>query len=163
MHPNYLLTYFVKNILKILLPLLTVLMLTACSSTATQIPSNTVTWPLSKEQTWQLTSLNGRSIPDDSKATTLSFNPEAGIFRGQTACNFFAGAYTLGNIASDGRYPLSIDFLGSGSIQCPEADMNAEERFLATIKKASAILICEHTLSIYQNDKEILHFELQDF
>jgi len=135
--------------------------LLSCAGTATRTAGQPAARPLSLDQTWQLTVLNGRSVPDDSKTVTLSFNPEAGIFRGQTACNFFAGAYTLGSAAPDGKLPLSVDFLGSGSVQCPEADMNAEERFLATLKKATAILIGEHTLAIYQGDREILRFELR--
>ena len=150
-----------KNLTKILLSLLAVLTITACTSTATQSPCRPVTLSLDKDQIWQLTLINGRQLPNDNKTVTLSFNPEAGIFRGQTACNFYAGSYSLGNPASNGRHALSIDFLGSGSVQCPEADMNAEERFLATLKKANYILLNENTLSLFQNEKEILHFELR--
>lgn len=115
-----------------------------------------------KNQVWQLTAINGRQIASDAKATTLSFNPEAGTFRGQTTCNFYAGTYTIGETASaDGRRPLVIDCSSTGSVLCPEADMNAEGRFVATFQKANYILITEYTLSFYRDNKEILRFGLQ--
>ena len=140
-------------------------MLTSCVSTNIQAPSHPDIWTLTKEQTWQLTSLNGRRIPDGSKSATLTFNPEAGILSGYATCNTYSAHYILADPrAGSEKLQFSIfNFQFSTEIQCPEGDMNAEERFLATLKKATAILIHEHSLSIYQNDKEILHFELQDF
>ena len=151
-----------KNILKILLPLLIALTLTACASTATQSLSHPVTQSLKKDQTWQLVKIQGREVSKNAKTVTLTFNPEAESFRGLTACNFYAGTYTLGEPSpTNGRCPFSIGTIGSGSILCPEADMNAEGRFLSMFEKTNHILITEHTLILYQNDKEILHFELQ--
>ena len=114
-----------------------------------------------KGQIWQLTVINNRDIANEAKTTTLTFNPEAGSFRGQTACNSYAGAGIIGEAAADGRRPFIIKLLTPGSVRCPEADMNAEERFLSTLKKANHILINEHSLTLYHDNKEILHFELQ--
>ena len=106
--------------------------------------------------------MQGRNLPRDAKTVTLSFNPEAGSFRGSTACNFYAGTYSLGTAAPDDpRLPLDIELVGSGSILCPEADMNAEGRFLAALQKANYILLNENTLTLYRDNKELLHFELR--
>ncbi len=115
-----------------------------------------------KSQTWQLTVLNGREVSAGAKTVTLTFNPEAGSFRGQTACNSYAGTYAIGTASTaDGRCPFSIETFGTGSILCPDADMNAEGRFVATFAKVNYILITEYTLSLYRDNKETLHFELQ--
>ncbi len=115
-----------------------------------------------KSQTWQLTAVNGRELPSNAKAATLTFNPEAGSFRGTTACNFYAGDYLVGEASPhDGRRPFSIGHFGSGSIRCPEADMNAEERFLTLFQKANSLFIDEYTLTLYRDNKEILQFGLR--
>ena len=164
MQPNYLSTNLVKNILKILLPILIAITLTACASTATQAikQSNNQTISLDKDQVWQLVKIQGRKVSKNDKTVTLTFNPEAESFRGMTACNFYAGTYTLGEPSpTNGRHSFSIVTFGSGSILCPEADMNAEGRFLSVFEKANYILIDEFTLSFYRDNKEILLFELQ--
>ena len=144
------------------LMILAFLVLASCSSPREVECTASVSLLPDKGQTWQLTVLNGRSVSRDAKATTLSLNPEAGSFRGMAACNFYAGTYTLGEASlSDGRRPIVIEYSGTGSILCPEADMNAEARFVATLQKANYILITEYTLSLYHDNKEILHFELQ--
>ena len=153
-----------KNILKILPPILIALTLTACASTATQAirQSSNPAISLDKDQVWQLVKIQSRDLPGDAKTVTLTFNPEAESFRGMTACNFYAGTYTLGESSpTDGRRPFSIGTFGSGSIRCPEADMNAEGRYLSIFHKANHLLVTEHTLILYQNDKEILRFEVQ--
>lgn len=145
------------------LALLALLVFSACGSPQPSVHTSATDMPkLNKNQMWQLSLLNGRNLPNDAKITTLSFNPEAGSFRGQTACNSYAGAYLLGETsAADGRRSFSILLLTPGSIRCPEADMNTEERFLSVLKKANYILITEYSLSLYHDNKEILHFELQ--
>lgn len=163
MHPKFLSTNAVKNILKILLPVLIVFTLIACASTATQAHKNSSSHAISlnKDQVWQLVKIQGRDIPKNTKIVDLTFNPEASSFRGMTACNFYAGTYTLGEASpTDGRRPFSVD-IGTGSILCPEADMNAEGRYVLIFQKANYLLVTEHTLILYQNDKEILRFELQ--
>ena len=145
-----------------ILALLSLLILFSCGSHREAVHTAPVSLLPDKSQTWQLTALNGRSVSRDAKITTLTFNPEAGSFRGTTACNIYAGAYTLGEASpSDGRRPFVIEYSGSGSIRCPEADMNAEGRFVAVFQKANYILITEYSLSLYHDNKEILHFELR--
>lgn len=155
-----------KNIYKILLPLLLALATASCSSLHHAAPAPQATADASltpvKEQTWQLTAVNGRPLSQNAKPVTLSFNPEANSFRGQTACNSFAGTYSLGSSSPhDPRLPLDIKLLGSGSILCPDADMNAEGRFLALFEKANHLFISTYTLTLYRDSKEILQFELR--
>ena len=45
---------------------------------------------------------------------------------------------------------------------CPESDMNAERRYLSLLTKATHMKIGLYTLILYQQNKEILRFELQD-
>ena len=137
-------------------------LLSSCGSQRESLHTSTVSLLPDKSQAWQLTILNGREVPQNAKPVTLTFNPEAKSFRGETACNFYAGTYTIGEAStSDGRRPFSIEYSGSGSILCPDADMNAEGRFLATFHKANYILITEYTLSFYRDNKEILRFGIQ--
>lgn len=151
-----------KNLTNILLTLFAVLLLGACASRPPHSDHQPPPPNLTKNQVWQLTLLNGRDIPNDSKVTTLSFNPEAGIFSAHSACNSFSGVFNMGETpTADGRRSFSLRILSPNTLHCPESDMNAEERFLSTLKKANYILADEHALSLFQNDKEILHFELQ--
>lgn len=132
----------------------------SCGSHREATQNATLSLLPNRNQIWQLTFINGRDV--GSKSTTLSFNPEAGTFRGQTTCNTYAGNYTLGEASPvDGRRPLTISLLDLGTIRCPEVDMNAESRFLAVLQKANYIIISQYYLKLYQNKKEILHFELQ--
>ena len=147
-----------KNILKILLPLLIALTLTACASTATQSLCHSVTQTLDKDQVWQLVKMQGRDLPQNAKIVDLTFNPEAGSF---LELADYTGTPVGEPSPTDGRRPFTIGTFGSGSILCPEADMNAEGRFLSVFEKANYILIDEFTLSFYRDNKEILRFELQ--
>lgn len=151
-----------KNILKTLLPIVLALVAVSCKSNQeTTRPAENSLLP-DKSQTWQLVALNGREIPRNAKTVTLSFNPEAASFRGTTACNTYAGTYTLGSPSpSDGRCSLSISTLESGSLRCPEADINAESRYLSLLQKTNSIFISQHTLTLYQRNKETLRFQLQ--
>lgn len=151
-----------KNILKTLLPLLAILALGSCGSLRETVPSTAASLLPEKGQTWQLTAINGRAVPANAKTVTLTFNPEAESFRGTTACNFYAGTYLVGEASlADGRRPFSIALFGSGSILCPEADMNAEERFLALFQKANTLFIDEYTLILFRDNKETLRFGLR--
>lgn len=152
-----------KNILKTLLSLLATLIIACCASSPFT-PSHSLSHPftppitpptLSKNQIWQLVKLQGRTIPPHSKATTLSFNPEAQTLRGQTPCNPYSADYSIQNST------LIIQNLQSSSLLCPEADINAESRYLATLKKCTQISLSSSTLSLGINNKVLLVFELQ--
>ena len=118
-----------------------------------------------KEQVWQLVCMQNRSLDRSGAAVTLVLNPEAGTATGQTTCNEYTFSYTLSKPTShnDGDlYPVSFTFWGSGNIMCPESDMNAERRYLSLLTKATHMKIGLYTLILYQQNKEILRFELQD-
>lgn len=117
-----------------------------------------------KDQTWQLVTLQGRSPKNLAAAPTLRFNPEAGTLSGFAYCNTYTFHYTLHPTAQkpDGDYhTLSLESWGGSSLGCPEADMNAESRFLLLLSKATTLRLTATTLTFYQRDKELLLFELQ--
>ena len=152
-----------KNILKPLLSLLATLIIACCASspfTPSHSPSlpftPSITSPsLSKDQIWQLVKLQGRTVPPHAKVTTLSFNPEAQTLRGQTPCNTYSADYSIQNST------LTILNLQSSSLLCPEADINAQSRYLATLKKCTQITINSTTLTLGNKNKVLLVFELQ--
>ena len=126
-----------------------------------QPPVQTI--PLDKGQTWQLVSLRGKEWKLKKK-TDLVFNPEAGTCRGFAACNTYFCHYSAKLISSTSegdRYELSISMEGSGSLGCPDAEMNAEFRYLALLEKADSMLVTAYTLTLYQHGREILKYELQ--
>lgn len=146
-----------KNILKPLLSLLATLIIASCASSPFTPPAAppSLSPTLSKDQTWQLVKLQGRTVPPHAKATTLSFNPEARTLRGQTPCNPYSADYSIHNST------LTIQNLQSSSLLCPEADINAEKRYLATLKKCTQISLSSSTLSLGIKNKVLLVFELQ--
>ena len=98
-----------------------------------------------------------------SGMTANAQEADANAFKSHWFVQLQGGAnYTLGEASPvDGRRPLTISLLDLGTIRCPEVDMNAESRFLAVLQKANYIIITQYSLKLYQNKKEILHFELQ--
>ena len=140
----------------------------SCTSTATQSVSHSVTLSLDKSQTWQLVAIQGRPIhsatQSPSHAVTLIFNPEAGTATGQSYCNSYTFRCTLKNPEQrlDGDYyELELTPWGSGTLNCPEADKNAEARYLAFLAKATRLRLTATTLTLFRQDKEILHYELR--
>jgi heat shock protein HslJ len=116
---------------------------------------------LQKEQVWQLTAMRGRHV---KALITLSFNTEAATLNGTATCNRYGAdcrlAYSA-NLPEGYRYTVAVDNLTAGTTLCPEADMNAEARYLALLPKADALLLTAYNLTLFQRDKEILRFELQ--
>ena len=114
-----------------------------------------------KNQVWQLTTMRGRPV---QSPIILSFNTEAATLSGRATCNTYGAdcRLTFSAATADGyRYTLAIANLSQGNTLCPEADMNAESRYLALLPKADAMLLTPYNLTLYQRDQEILHFELQ--
>lgn len=140
------------------------LLMTACGSHKEPLaPSREPLIP-QKEQTWQLLTIQGRSPHYLSAAPTLRFNPEAGTLSGFAYCNTYTFRYSLhlSSQQTDGDYhSISLQPWGGSSLGCPEADMNAEKRFLLLLSKATTLRITATTLTLFQRDKELLHFELQ--
>lgn len=140
--------------------LLSLLCITACSSPKHAATDDNPLLP-QKEQVWQLTTMRGRPV---EALITLSFNTEASTLNGTATCNRYGADCRLTYSASSPegyRYTVSVDNLTAGNTLCPEADMNAEARYLALLPKADALLITPYNLTLFQRDKEILHFELQ--
>ena len=139
----------------------TVILLASCSaSKPAATPADEPLLP-QKEQVWQLTSLRGRPV---SGVITLIFNTEAATLSGHATCNTYGADCRLTYTSStpEGyRYTVAVDNLASDNTLCPEADMNAESRYLALLPKADAMIITPYNITLFQKDKEILHFELQ--
>ena len=120
--------------------------------------------PIDKGQTWQLVEFRGKQWQRQGGATTLVLNPEAGTCRGFAACNTYFGTYTAKLVSSSAegdRYELKVDVEGSGSLGCPDAEMNAEGRYLALLEKADAMLVTAYSLTLCQRGREVMVFELQ--
>ncbi len=144
--------------------LLGILCLLACTSTK-PAPSTSVP-PLlpQKEQVWQLVAMRGKPLPSRSATITLSFNTEAATLSGRASCNTYGADCRLNLVEQRPQgdlYSITIDGIDSGRTLCPEADMNAEARYLALLQKADALLIDAYAITLLQKDKEILRFELQ--
>lgn len=168
MQPKNLSTTAVKNTLKILLSLCLTVFSVQCSvfssSPISHHPSlNTKHLTLNtinKDQTWQLVKIQGRDIPKNAKSVTLTLNPEAGTLSGQATCNTYSANFVIGNQRPDSeKFQFSISNFQFTDIRCPEADMNAEGRFFAALQKANNILVSENSLTLYRDNKELLHFE----
>ena len=117
-----------------------------------------------KGQVWQLVSLRGKGLSRQDGVFTLMFNPEAGTLSGQMPCNGYYADFShrLLSLSEAGcRYALAIEYLGSGQVACPEADMNAEQRYLALLPRATACVLTPYSLTLFQKDKELMKFELQ--
>lgn len=117
-----------------------------------------------KGQVWQLVNLRGKELSRQDGVVTLVFNPEAGTLSGQMPCNRYYADFThrLLSLSEAGcRYALAIEYLGSGQVACPEADMNAEQRYLALLPRATACVLTPYSLTLFQKDKELMKFELQ--
>lgn len=150
---------------KTIITMLFALLLAACSAPR-QATSAGAPPPLlpQKEQVWQLVRLQGRPLPPRQPVTTLVVNPDAGTADGQAACNTYSFSCTLGHpdqhLDAD-YYDIRLSPIGSGSVGCSEADMNAEQRYLAALGRATRLRLTATTLTLYQKDREILYFELQ--
>lgn len=154
MHPIFLSTNSVKNIRKLLLPLLAALTLASCASKS----AVTTTPPLpGKGQVWQLVAIQGRPLTSSAdNPITIVFNPEAGTLHGHMACNTYSADYRILNLQ------LSILNLQTTDIQCTETGMNVEERYLSLLAKCTHISPTPTTLTLSNpGGKPLLQFELQ--
>ena len=155
------------------LSILLLLLLASCSTLSTHHSSldtqHTPLPTLDKEAVWQLVSLAGRPVPQ-STVITLQFNPEAGTLRGQSTCNTFCADYTLSQPPShSATQPLShsatlkLSHLTHTDIQCAEAQMNTEERFLALLAKTNQLSLSPDgwTLTLSAKGRNPLVFSLQ--
>lgn len=110
---------------------------------------------MTKDQVWQLVAIQGRPLVPSSSPITLIFNPKTSSLHGQAQCNTYTADYSL----HDSR--LIISNLQPSNTQCPEALMNAEKRYLATLQKCTQLSLSTTTLSLGNKNKTLLQFELQ--
>lgn len=138
---------------------LTVMLLVATGCNFRHMESSAV--PLmspDKGQMWQLVEQRGREVKSGTMVT-LTLNPETGSMHGKAQCNSY---YTDFKLTPDGgRYKLTLGEIGCSEIGCPDADMNAEFRYLSLLQKADAMEMTEYTMTLYSKGKEILKYELQ--
>jgi len=148
----------------------TISLFPACSTTQSSNHSTTLPIPeLDKESVWQLVEMAGRSVPSDAGPITLQFNPEAGTLRGQSSCNTYSADYTLspttysytGSLNSSATLKLSNH--SHTDIQCAEAQMNTEQRYLALLAKCNHLSIndTKWTLTLSNKGRTPLVFSLQ--
>lgn len=150
-----------KNILKSILLFLAVLLAAACASSSS-ITHHSSLITLDKEQVWQLVQIQGREIDRSATPVTLIFNPETNTLRGQAACNTYSADYTIGNSTiENNKFQFTILNSQSSNIQCPETEMNAEARYLATLRKCTLLSATSTTLTLGNKNKDLLIFELQ--
>ncbi len=149
------------------------LLLASCSTLITHHSSldtqHTPLPTLDKEAVWQLVEMAGRPV-QQSTVITLQFNPEAGTLRGQSTCNTYCADYTLSHPPShSATQPLShsatlkLSHLTHTDIQCAEAQMNTEERFLALLAKTNQLSLSPDgwTLTLSAKGRNPLVFSLQ--
>lgn len=138
------------------------LLLTACKASKTVAPADLLL--PQKEQTWQLVARQGHPLNRTKAAPSLVINPDAGVATGFAYCNEYTFNLELvpaGSQPDGDYYTIHLGLWGSGNLGCPESDMNAEQRYLSLLAKASLLRITATTLTLFQRDKEILHFELK--
>lgn len=144
--------------------ILLLLLLASCSTLITHHSSldtqHTPLPTLDKEAVWQLVEMAGRPV-QQSTVITLQFNPEAGTLRGQSTCNTYCADYTLSPTTQSSLIKLS--HLSHTDIQCAEAQMNTEERFLALLAKTNQLSLSPDgwTLTLSAKGRNPLVFSLQ--
>ena len=146
-------------------PMAGLILLSACGGHSKTTTSPQPAPMPDKEQVWQLVSIQNRDLTPGGAAVTIVFNPQAGTATGNTSCNEYTFSYSLGTPSvqsTDKLYPVTFTYWGSGTVMCPESDMNAERRYLALLAKTTHLKITPYTITAYQRGKETLRFELQD-
>lgn len=123
---------------------------------------------LKKEQVWKLVEIQGRKVERRAAPVTIVFNPENGSLRGQAACNGYNADYKLESRRVDAKTSsdwcaLSVGDISHTAVQCPDAEMNAEARYLARLAKCTQLALADagNTLMLGHKDKPVLVFELQ--
>ena len=118
-----------------------------------------------KEQVWQLVAIHGKALSaGKSNEVTLILYPDGEALHGLIACNRYFADYSLRldeNTPQGTRYQLKITDLGGSDVQCPEADMSLQERYLNFLSKADACLLTAQSLTLFRGGRETLKFELQ--
>ena len=115
-------------------------------------------------QVWQLVAVRGREVSRNGRVTTLLFNLEAGNVSGQAYCNTYYADCRMAWQGGDGRcdrYSMELTGVVAGQVQCPEAVMNADSRYLALLAKVDEAMLTGGTLTLLTRGREVLKYELQ--
>ena len=148
----------------IILLLAFVPLMTQCTSSKSAATAAGEALVFGKEQVWQLVAMRGKEVPAQDDPVIFMLHPESGTLRGRIACNRYFADYkvSLDKVTAEGtHYALTVQYVSGGDVQCPEADMAIQERYLALLAKADACLLTPYTLTLYQKGKEVLRFGLQ--
>ncbi|MBP3763288.1 MAG: META domain-containing protein [Bacteroidales bacterium] len=148
--------------MKLMYTLLPLLLMTACGSKPAVATAPELLEP-EKGQVWQLVRMQGRPLDRGRRSPTLLFNPETGTVTGTAHCNEYTFHYRTSHPQSGAEgdtYELQLTFWGSGSTECPEGEMSAERRYLGLLGKATSMSLTSTTLTLYQKNREVLHYEL---
>ena len=144
--------------------LVAALTLLACRS------SRAVSTPpvLERTQVWQLVEVQGRPVDRGAAPVTLVFNSETSTLGGQTACNTYSAPFTLAPLAVEGEKgadwcSITVGAIEHSSVQCPDAVMNAEARYLNRLRQCSQLALADAgtTLILAHRDRPQLVFELK--
>ena len=149
--------------IKLILCLLQILLIFSCSRKQAPVSTEPPLEP-ARGQVWQLVAVQGRALDRGRNSPTLSLNPDTKTAYGTAYCNEYTFHYTSQPSLqqSDGDFhTVQLTFWGCGSTECPEGGMSAERRYMGLLGKASSMRLTATTLTLYQKNREILHFELQ--
>ena len=124
---------------------------------------------LDRDQVWRLVEMQGRKLDRGAARVTIVFNPETGSLHGSAACNTYSANYLLSLLGDDDATSrkwmcsLSISGLECTSVQCPDAEMNSEARYLSRLRHCNRLSLADagNTLILGTRDRAELIFELQ--
>lgn len=106
-----------------------------------------------QSQTWRLSRLGDKAMPDDEKAPTLSFDAAASRLTGFAGCNRYFGDYKLAGTK------LTLGPVGSTKRLCDQAAMAIEDRFLAALSGGTLELsAADQVLTLKGSGGESLEF-----
>jgi len=120
-------------------------LLASCGSGATSVSA--VEDPNLTESDWQLVSLNGKPVPEDTMAV-MAFG-EASNVLGSTGCNLFSGTYAIGS-GSVLNFKPNV----TTSFECPEPYLAQESAMLLVLSSSSNYTIEGAELKITNPDGE---------
>ena len=150
-----------KNIFKVLS---VILLLAGCTSPKPVGKAPRDVLVPGKGQVWQLVALQGKPLDPADKAPTLILNPDAATASGFAYCNNYSFQMKMEQPESHPEgdsFRVQLQLWGTGSLSCPDKEMNAESRYLTLLAKGERLVINATTLVIYQRNKEILRYSLQ--
>lgn len=136
----------------------------ASSSGTSADPTPAATYAPEKSQVWQLVAMRGKEVPRTGNLTTLMLNSESGTLWGHTACNRYFADFTMKLKKADPvatHYEIKISYVGQSQVQCPEDEMEFQQRYLGLLPKVTSATLSATVMTLYSRDKEVLKYEVQ--